>query len=299
MREQFEQIAAKLDLSQEPHSVICDAVWAVHGEQTDLHDRYDSVWGVNDTIMFFYLVVEEGPTIIAYETNDGTQVAVAELGAHLAELTRQYCSKHDGQICQHCQRPCHKDCVECPDCGWYTNGTQCPPLTLPEDLATMLEDGGSDRYLWVCTRRLETHQTVANHSYVFIQLHLLPEEGRYRGEFEKPERWWGAVSIVNVGSAGKAGSKAACSYQGIENWKELSHQAKAQALLETGICATAWQEDGTSTRKLLDAAVTELGKVYMLAGFYLDRSQNAIGSTGWDFLKGNVLAGMQRRSRRL
>lgn len=54
--------------------------------------------------------------------------------------------------------------------------------------------------------------------------------------------------------------------------------------------ALIWQESGNNIRSLMKAARKEAALCNMLFGFYLDRNQNAIGSTGWDLLQGNILA---------
>jgi hypothetical protein len=38
----------------------------------------------------------------------------------------------------------------------------------------------------------------------------------------------------------------------------------------------------------------QLGAMGVLLGFALDRACNAIGSNGWDFLSGDILAGLKR-----
>lgn len=51
---------------------------------------------------------------------------------------------------------------------------------------------------------------------------------------------------------------------------------------------------GNNKGELLKAARKELLGVDMLFGFYMDRPLNAIGSTGWDFIKGDITAGFRK-----
>ncbi len=60
-------------------------------------------------------------------------------------------------------------------------------------------------------------------------------------------------------------------------------------------------EDGASVEgyeKEIDALLLtmqeEAVRVTTLFGFYMDKYQNGVGSTGWDFLKGDVMAGLSR-----
>jgi hypothetical protein len=41
-------------------------------------------------------------------------------------------------------------------------------------------------------------------------------------------------------------------------------------------------------------AKEQLGSMSFMLGFALDRQANAIGSTGWDFLSGDITAGLKR-----
>lgn len=76
------------------------------------------------------------------------------------------------------------------------------------------------------------------------------------------------------------------------SWKDLDEDAKISILCDRGIAATLWQDSGDNEEKLLEKAKEELKVIETLAGFYLDRPQNAIGSTGWDFMKGDILGGL-------
>lgn len=76
-----------------------------------------------------------------------------------------------------------------------------------------------------------------------------------------------------------------------ETWNSGSIDAQCQELIGYGLYAPIWQESGNNLSKLLKSARQELIAVSMLAGFYLDKHCNAIGSTGWDFMRGTVAFG--------
>jgi hypothetical protein len=59
-------------------------------------------------------------------------------------------------------------------------------------------------------------------------------------------------------------------------------------LLEYGISATLFHKQGNNKNQLLKDASKELKVIDMLFGFYMDKYQNRIGNTGWDFISGNI-----------
>lgn len=285
---------------EDDHSLICEAVWAAYGDDADLSENFDDGWVRNGNDRLYWLLPEnEGDETIT--VLDGV-VRIGTIDGITRQLNQEYCEKHGGAICPHCGEMSHKTAAECSHCGHYMDGSgKVDELTLPEDYADMLQDGGSEKYLWLLKRRLETHETPKNHTYLFIELDLMPEEGRYRGTFEKPEEWCCSIRAVNVGMAGKSGAASVQSCMGMdaETWEGLPHTGKAEALLETGISACLWQNVGVSPRRLLDAAVKEMVGVSTMGGFYLDRRQNAVGSTGWDFMAGQIDAGIKRHIKKL
>jgi len=296
----LEEVASKLDAKQEPHSVICDAIWAVFGDETELSEHYDDCWVENgETRLYYLLTDDEEMTLMVCERQypaEGCHVIVGYLQETIDDINQTYAQKHGGQICKHCGEMCSIECVECPDCGHYVDGTKCPELTLPDTLADCLEDGGSDKYVWVLKERLPTHETPSNHTYVFIQLDTVEQDNKYREKFDRPDLWFASIRTVNVGMAGKSGAKEVMQCFGWDEaeWKAIPHVGKAQALLEYGLAAQLWSNSGTSPRRLLAAAVVHLPEVMMLAGFKLDAPQNAIGTSGWDFMRGDILAGLKR-----
>lgn len=290
--ERLSEVAQSVSTHQTARDAVCDAVWALYGDDAQLSDHLDDLYVEDGYTRLHYVLPEEegGITILTWEDRNGTNVIVDRIDNAVVRMNLAYAEKHDGQVCPHCHEMCHKECVECPHCGKFIDTDEkVPELAVPN--SQCLEDGGSDRYVWVMNERLPTHETKSNHTYVFIVLDLMPQEGRYRGTFDKPEEWCCSVCTVNVGMAGKKGAAKARKSYGMdeETWDKLPHVGKAQVLLGYGLRATLKQECGYSAARLLQKAVAEwLPEVDMFCGFMLDAPQNAIGNSGWDFMKGDI-----------
>lgn len=74
----------------------------------------------------------------------------------------------------------------------------------------------------------------------------------------------------------------------LPDWNKMDEVWRARALADYGTYAMLWQDQGDNLRKLLKGARNELVSIPMLIGFRLDRAMNAIGNSGWDFLKGEI-----------
>lgn len=79
----------------------------------------------------------------------------------------------------------------------------------------------------------------------------------------------------------------------LEEFKGYPIQSQCQMLIETGLFATLWQSGGNNISKLLEASRKELLFLSVFIGFRLDATQNAIGSSGWDFMRGDIFAGIR------
>lgn len=67
-----------------------------------------------------------------------------------------------------------------------------------------------------------------------------------------------------------------------------------EVLHTNGLYAVAWSRGGNNARKMLAEARHWANRVPQLFAFYMDRPQNKIGSTGWDLVRGDVMAGLDR-----
>lgn len=89
------------------------------------------------------------------------------------------------------------------------------------------------------------------------------------------------------------------------NGKKLSNIEKLTLALDNGSFATLWsqtfndgEDDGTrlSEEKMLEETKIMAERINILFGFYMDKKQNAMGATGWDFIKGECMPLAMRRS---
>lgn len=85
------------------------------------------------------------------------------------------------------------------------------------------------------------------------------------------------------------GAIDSCGWEGMELDSPLT---LVELLHSYGIHASIWSENG-SLKDLLRKGKQEADHCERSTfGFDMDRSQNAIGSTGWDFLRGDITAGI-------
>lgn len=77
-------------------------------------------------------------------------------------------------------------------------------------------------------------------------------------------------------------------------FNELSWEMQIELLSEYGVSSSLWTASGNNYKKLMKEARIEADTITMMFGFYMDRIQNGIGSNGWDFIKGDTLAGLNK-----
>lgn len=299
--------AAQKHLQEDPEatcseilfSIIWDEREAAGNPTLDIGGDWDDQFICDDTLRLYYIVPEnEGAeTLCVWEydrTGSRPEMKVGTIKAVQDELEAEHAREYDAQKCIHCGWWTSKKAIECEGCNHYLDR---PDQVRPEiedmvmdTLGKCIEDGGSDRYRWLLNERIETHVTKANHTFVFITLQQYPGEGP-RKTYMDPDPWLVSVEAVNVGMAGKEGAKSAQNSWGMseEDWKELSREGQAQALLDYGIKASLFEDTGFSPTRLLGSVLSQLSGIMMTAGFRLDGPQNAIGATGWDFLRGDLI----------
>lgn len=79
-----------------------------------------------------------------------------------------------------------------------------------------------------------------------------------------------------------------------KDWCELDLSQQCQILIDYGIMACIWQKQGHNKVQLLREAKKELSKLSLMFGACMDKVLNGIGSTGWDFMRGDLDAGLRR-----
>lgn len=149
-----------------------------------------------------------------------------------------------------------------------------------------LASGSDDQGVWV-SQKLNNGEF---NYWMVIDAKYLPA---WAGESEAREMGGNhlvTLLVVAPSEAGKENLKSAAESWGIEpeEFKTLHPETKVELLAAYGVAATMWHETGNNLRKLLKAAREEAQKVEGLFGFYMDRPQNRIGNTGWDFIKGRI-----------
>jgi len=70
--------------------------------------------------------------------------------------------------------------------------------------------------------------------------------------------------------------------------------ALVEALHSYGVHVPVWSKDGNNWRKLIGEARQEAMGCECMFGFYMDRPVNRIGTTGWEFLRGDLNSALNR-----
>jgi len=101
------------------------------------------------------------------------------------------------------------------------------------------------------------------------------------------------IQAASPKAAGMKNLKSAVESCGEENTniKKLTQVQRAELLKQYGISAHLWIKWDKSAKdpdKLVEEAKKEATAIPMMFGFYMDRVQNRIGNTGWDFIKGDI-----------
>ena len=114
-------------------------------------------------------------------------------------------------------------------------------------------------------------------------------------EREAPATYNVSLKAVSPSEAGKKNIEAACECYGVEeDMEKLNPLVIVESLDAYGVAAQLWNNSGNNLKTLLKATHKEANLCSVLFGFYMDRPENRIGSTGWDFIKGDTLAGLNK-----
>lgn len=151
---------------------------------------------------------------------------------------------------------------------------------------TVLRDDGRDD-----TWRSEKFNNGDFDYWLILKIRYLPE---YMGD-DAPAKYSVSLSALSITEAGPEGLKSAMDSWCMENHDpaEIDNDMKIEILDDYGIGAPLWDKTGNNRRKLKGEAQKEAEAVQVLFGFYMDRPVNRIGSTGWDFIKGDITAGLR------
>ncbi len=297
--------------TQEPtrnpdHSVVCEAVWIIHGEHAELSEHYDDAM-ICDGNTRLYWVIPNSPEEQTICVADGI-VHIGTVESVTSMLNAQYCMDNDVMQCKRCGHfndEYTEGVAECWSCGHHIDGSDNPELStlLEEKDWQFIEDGDYNCYYRyrhpIPTHNTETHQTI-----VWFRLQY------FEGQCSELPRYGASIVCVNPKMAGKKGVKAMLESMGLDEeweeevWEQLDLGAKAvregkrngleQMLIEYGTCATYFETSGNSKSDVTRKVLQQLKAFTVVAGFYLDAPQNRIGSSGWEFMKGDIMAGLDR-----
>ena len=132
--------------------------------------------------------------------------------------------------------------------------------------------------------------------YLIVEITDMIEEAG--SEFSDGREYMAEVSAVSPQEAGEEEVRRALECAGYDtedkNADVISEEMKSEVLHNYGCKATLWYEYGSDEEQLLIAASEQVRVIPIMFGFLMDKPQNAIGSTGWDFLRGDISAGLDR-----
>jgi hypothetical protein len=106
------------------------------------------------------------------------------------------------------------------------------------------------------------------------------------------------LSVVSPQEAGEENIAKAMSDYGQDFLQTIKDEFKQEFIVEAlhsyGIAAPIWNENGNNFKQLMKQIKAKARESEFLFGFAMDRPCNAIGSTGWDFLRGDIMAGLSK-----
>ena len=109
-----------------------------------------------------------------------------------------------------------------------------------------------------------------------------------------PGKYHASLAAVSIQQAGPENIEAALGCCGVPEHAEDDPMAQVEALHSYGVEVILWSEFGNSAHRLLRNAQEEAALCEMMFGVYMDRCVNRIGTTGWEAIKGDIMAGLNR-----
>jgi hypothetical protein len=129
----------------------------------------------------------------------------------------------------------------------------------------------------------------------YLIMHIM-DMHEMTGDKTQP-KYYITVDAVSPTAARKEIKNAMQSY-GLEPNHKLTYRQKALILHEYGTSATLYQAQSNNKNLLLKEARKDAQMIEAITfGFRMDSTLNMIGSTGWDFIKGDINAGLRRWSK--
>jgi hypothetical protein len=109
-------------------------------------------------------------------------------------------------------------------------------------------------------------------------------------------KWCVSLCSVSPSEAGESNLKAAFECCGVEDDAKVRANpiVQVECLKSYGVYAQLWSSSGNNFRELMKQAHKEAEIAAGLYGFYMDRPENRIGSTGWEMQRGDLSSAMNR-----
>lgn len=85
----------------------------------------------------------------------------------------------------------------------------------------------------------------------------------------------------------------------LKEFKEGPMESQCMELVNEGISACLYQCTGNNMRKTIRQAKSKVPEIDFMFGFWMDKPVNAIGDTGWDWVKGDIGAASRRRKKKV
>lgn len=102
------------------------------------------------------------------------------------------------------------------------------------------------------------------------------------------------ISVEAVSAQALGEEKVKEAMDNNEPTEMMDEQSIAVLLSEYGYHAVLSSNTFSNLRKGVKEAKTQAEAINMMFGFYMDHPQNRIGSTGWDFIRGDMMAALDR-----
>ncbi len=108
-------------------------------------------------------------------------------------------------------------------------------------------------------------------------------------EWAKDGKYYAAIEAVAPAAPPLEEIKAACESRGCpyDEYEKLDELYQSTVLADYGTKAVLWACQSNHRSKLLIDARKELAVLRFTFGFAMDKNQNALGATGWDFIQGD------------
>lgn len=134
--------------------------------------------------------------------------------------------------------------------------------------------------------------------HYWLVMDVCPNESWEYGNKKGP-KYYVSLAVVSPEAADPEELQRAIDSWGIPGDELPRYMADPMFLVEClhsyGVAAYVWQGQGNNLSVLMREARKEAQLAGgMFFGFYMDAPQNLIGSTGWDTVKGDLLAGLRR-----